>query len=599
MDRLASAEIITLFLALSTLLVTARVLGEGAKRLNQPAVLGEICAGILLGPTVLGTLVPGWTALLFPHTGRSGLVLDGLVTLGAALFLMVAGMEVNLSAVWKEGKPALLVSLMGILFPFSLGFAAAWFTPGLLGYQESIPLLVFALFFATALSISALPVIVKTLMDLHLYHSPLGTITVTAAIFNDLVGWLIFAVVLSLMETTPGHRFGTGQTLWLTLSYAACMLTVGRWLIHRVLPWLQAYTSWPGGVLTFVLALGLMGAAFTEWIGVHALFGPFFVGVAAGDSAHLREHTRSIISEFVSGLFAPLFFASIGLQVNFAAHFDGGLVLVVFLIACLGKVVGCGLGARWSGIAAAEAWALGFAMNSRGAMEIVLGLLALQQGMIPRELFVALVVMALATSLLSGPMIQRLLGRTTPQRFTDYLPAQGFLNPLQARELHAALAELAQALSPSTNHDAEAIVAAVLAGTQGARSWLSRRVAVFHAQLEGVVSPVIGMGLSQRGIVVSTFDTEPAQILFLLLTPERAEGVPLGMLLDIARTFRRLRIREKVLQVDSYVEFLALVHIESARRVKERKSPILGSLLRATAVKVKSHGTSKRAKEPV
>jgi Kef-type K+ transport system membrane component KefB/mannitol/fructose-specific phosphotransferase system IIA component (Ntr-type) len=512
------------------------------------------------------------------------------------LFLVVAGMEVDLSAVWKKGKPAGLVSAMGIIFPFSLGLATAWLAPGFLGYQESIPPLVFALFFATALSISALPVIVKTLMDLHLYHSPLGTITVTAALFNDLVGWLIFAVVLSLMETTSSQGFGTGQTIGLTLGYVGCMLTAGRWLVHRILPWLQAYTSWPGGVLTFVLALALAGAAFTQWIGVHAIFGAFFVGVAVGDSAHLREHTRSTISEFVSGLFVPLFFASIGLHVNFAAHFDGRLVLAVFLLACVGKVGGCGLGARWSGIAPPEAWALGFALNSRGAMEIVLGLLALQYGIIRPELFVALVVMALATSLLSGPMIQRLLGRTAAPRFTHYLPAPGFLNPLQARYPQAALAELAQALSPAITHEPEAIVAA--AGARSARSWLSHRVAVFHAQLDGVVAPLIGIGLSPRGIDFAAFDTKPAQILLLLLTPRRMEGMPLRLLIDIAGTFGRPQMREKVLQVGSYVEFLALVNVEGARRGNKRKSPLLHSLVRATAVKVKSYGrVSKRAKE--
>jgi Kef-type K+ transport system membrane component KefB len=202
-------------------------------------------------------------------------------------------------------------------------------------------------------------------------------IIIAAAIFNDLAGWIIFAMILGMMEHQSGHGMGIVQTIGLTLLFAAGTLTLGRWLIHRVLPWVKAYTSWPGGILGFALALALLAAALTEYIGVHAIFGSFLVGVAIGDSSHLREQTRMVIHQFVSFIFAPLFFASIGLTVDFVRHFDVGLVLAVLVIACVGKVGGCGLGARWSGIPSHEAWALGFGMNARGAMEIILGLLAL------------------------------------------------------------------------------------------------------------------------------------------------------------------------------------------------------------------------------
>jgi Kef-type K+ transport system membrane component KefB len=162
-------------------------------------------------------------------------------------------------------------------------------------------------------------------------------------------------------------------------------------------------------VLGFALSLTLFGAAFTEWIGVHAIFGSFLVGIAIGDSSHLREQIRAVINQFVSFIFAPLFFASIGLKLNYAANFDWLLTLIVVVIACVGKILGCGVAARSSGMAAAEAWAIGFGMNARGAMEIILALLALQYGVISERVFVALVVLALVTSMMSGPMIQRAL----------------------------------------------------------------------------------------------------------------------------------------------------------------------------------------------
>ncbi|HPZ97889.1 MAG TPA: cation:proton antiporter [Phycisphaerae bacterium] len=377
MERLSSSEITILLLGLGVLLTTARLLGELAQRWGQPAVLGEMLAGILLGPTVLGTLAPSVNHYLFPETGAAALAMDGFSTLAITLFLLVAGIEVDLSTMWRQGRAAAIIGLAGIAVPFVLGYAVAvqlpTFIPEALANGDA-DVRLFALFFATALSISALPVIARTLMDLALYRSDLGMTVIAAAILNDLAGWIIFAIILSLMGTTAGHAASVPGTIALTLGFSLLMLTVGRWAIHRCLPWIQAHTSWPAGVLAFALCVALFCAAFTEWIGVHAIFGAFLAGVAIGDSPHLREHTRTIIGDFVSFIFAPVFFAGIGLRVNFAEEFHLPLVLLVLAIACVGKVVGCGLGARSAGLARREAWAIGFGMNARGAMEIILGL---------------------------------------------------------------------------------------------------------------------------------------------------------------------------------------------------------------------------------
>ena len=188
MDKLSHHDIIVLFLAMGILLGTARTLGEIAQRFRQPAVLGELLAGVLLGPTVLGMILPEWNTFLFPMTGTNAIALDTLTTVAIVLFLLVAGMEVDLSTVSRQGRIALKVGTMGMVVPFAIGFAAAWYVPNLMGAQEGADPLVFALFLATALSITALPVIAKTLMDLDLYRSDLGMVVISAAIFNDLIG---------------------------------------------------------------------------------------------------------------------------------------------------------------------------------------------------------------------------------------------------------------------------------------------------------------------------------------------------------------------------------------------------------------------------
>jgi Kef-type K+ transport system membrane component KefB len=560
MDRLAPHEIVVMFLALGTLLGSARILGEIARRFHQPAVLGEILAGILLGPTVFGWLAPGAHEALFPATGSIALVLDAFTVLAITLFLLVAGMEVDLSTIWRQGKAAISVGISGMVFPFAVGFGTAVLLPGLMGREDGADSLVFALFFATALSISALPVIAKTLMDLNLYRTDLGMVVVAAAIFNDLIGWIIFAMVLGLMgASAEGHGMSIGHTIWMILALAGLLLTVGRLAIHRVLPWIQAHTGWPGGVLSFALTAALLCAALTEWMGVHAIFGAFLFGVALGDSSNLREQTRATIERFISFFFAPLFFASIGLKVDFIAHFDLLLVLAVLVIACFGKIIGCTVGARWAGMPRREAWAVGFGMNARGAMEIILGLLALQAGVIRERMFVALVVMALVTSMISGPMMQRLLREKKARSLSSYTSRNAFASALEAGDRWQAIDELARLAASAHSLDGDAVAAAVTARERAMATGLGGGVAVPHGRLAGLEEPLVAVGLSKEGVDFDAPDGEPARLILLLLTPEEDAGEQLELLAEIARTFSDRRAVDRAVACQSYTELLALL----------------------------------------
>jgi Kef-type K+ transport system membrane component KefB/mannitol/fructose-specific phosphotransferase system IIA component (Ntr-type) len=556
---MAPADTLVMLLGLGVLLAAARLLGEVARRFNQPSVLGEILAGILLGPTLLGQLIPEWTGFLFPSSGPPAVALQGLSTLAIVLFLLVAGMEVDLSTVWRQGKSALSVGAVSLLFPFSLGFAVASFFPSFFGRGPEASPLIFALFFATALSISALPVIAKILMDLNLYRSDLGMLVVATAVVNDLTGWLVFSVILGMSGSGGPRHFAVGVTIGLTLAFVIFMLTAGRWIIHRVLPWVQAHSSWPGGVLGFAVTLALLGAAFAEWIGIHAIFGAFLLGVAVGDSSHLREHTRATLNQFVSFIFAPLFFASIGLRLDFAAHFDGPLTLLVLLIACTGMIVGCRLGAHFARIESREAWALSFAMNARGAMEIVLGLLALEFRLIEERMFVSLVLMAMATSMMSGPLIKRVLRHKMPRRFFQYIRAGGFLRRLSAADRWKAIREMSVPLSKITGIGAEEIVQAVSVREETMPTGLSRGLAVPHARLPGLTAPEICVGLSPAGIDFDAQDGEPCHAIFLILSPMTDDGTTLEVFADIIRTFQAQDLLPTILGAASYSEFLAAV----------------------------------------
>ncbi len=559
MQSLTADNIIVFFLSLGLLLGVARVLGELAQRFHQPAVLGELLAGVILGPTVLGSLAPEAGTFLFPQAGPNAIALNTITTLAVVLFLLVAGMEVDLSILGRQGKVAPRVSISGIVLPFLIGLAAAWIAPQALGRDLDADPLIFSLFLATALSISALPVIAKTLMDLDLYRSDFGMIIISAAVFDDLVGWIIFAIILGLINSASSHSNHIVMTIILTLAFAGIMLTVGRWLIHRLLPFLQAYTRWPGGVLSFALVLALFGAAFTEWIGIHAIFGSFLVGVAVGDSPHLRERTRVIIDQFVSFFFAPVFFASIGLKVNFSTHFDFTLVVTVLLIACICKLAGGTLGARWGGMPKRESWAVGFAMNSRGAIEIVLGLLALQAGIIRDRLFVALVIMAIVTSMMSGPAIRLILRLGKKRTLLDAISSKLFTRELQAFSSRMAIHELTTLACAASGLDTSKVEAAVWEREEILPTGIGNGVALPHARIEGISKPIVAVGISATGIDFDAPDDKLAHVIFLILTPVDAPDTQLEITSELAKLFRGYGMTERVLNLKSYTEFLALV----------------------------------------
>lgn len=412
MKTLNHHETISLILSLGILLIVARLVGEFFRKFKMPLVVGELVAGICLGPSLLGQYFPQVSNLVLNKESNSAIAFNGITSISVIMLLFVAGMEVDLSIIRQQGKTALKTSFLGLIIPLGLGFLVAYYQFPLFGenYNSHTQLILFSLFFGTAMAVSALPIIARTLMDLGLFRTKVGMIIIAAAMFDDIIGWLLFSVILGMMKPDTGAH-GFIYTLGLTILYSVAMLTAGRIIINKSLPWAQKNFSWPGGFLSISLGLAFLGAAFTEFIGIHAIFGAFIVGIAFGDSVHLTEKTREIVNQFVTNIFAPLFFVSIGFKVNFIANFDFQVTALVLIIAVICKLLGAGLGALWGGLTKKESLAVGFGMNARGTMEIILALLALQAGLINQKLFVAIVIMAVVTSVMAGPALQLLVKR--------------------------------------------------------------------------------------------------------------------------------------------------------------------------------------------
>ncbi len=537
------------------MLLFARAFGEGVRMLKQPLVVGEIIAGIVLGPTIFGLLFPSTFHLIFISSVAVNAALQGITILAVTMLLLTSGLEVNLAFIIRQSKTAILISLMGIVFPFSIGFLTAYFFPETMGIKETDMRLIFSLFVGTALSITALPVVARTLMDLNIFKTKIGSLIIASAMFNDLAGWLIFSVILALMGE-ESHRFGFTTVIFFIVLFAAAVLLVGRKIFDYVLGFLERKGNHPGLILNVILILGFLGAAFTESIGIHAIFGAFIVGLAIGDSAHLKEHTREIIQQFVTNIFAPLFFVSIGLKVNFIDNFDWQIVLTFLVLAFVGKVVGCGLGAYWGGMSKEDSIAVGFGMNSRGAMEIVLGILAFQAGLIHEKVFVALVVMALVTSMSSAPVMNYYLKKSKKKLTFDELLKPESLFFSSATDKQSVIKELCNNIGAINKLNSNELFSKVIEREQQISTGLANHLAIPHARIDASY-PLVAVAINKQGIEFDSIDGLPAKIIVLLITPNSEPELQLKILAEISRKFRKANSTEEILNMNSKEEIIS------------------------------------------
>lgn len=392
------------FLQLGILLILAGLFAELARRLRVPAVVGELSVGIILGPTVLKRSLPELQSTIFPSQGDAHTALATILGVGIVFFLFSAGMEVDLRRVFNSGRLALPISICGVLVPFGIAFLPAFLLPEFFGLPSGQNRVVAAMFIGACCSVTALPVLGRILLDLDLYKTAFGMLIMSAAVLDDFIGWMLVGTVLLLNQGTTAHEFGLqkiGLMIFETVLFVCVLMTMGRWFCSRVVALIYKISAESSRVICFVLATALLGACCTAAIGIHAPMGAFTSGVLIGASK-IKEETKHAIEEFVKSLFAPVYFASVGLSVDFAANFDLRTILFVIVIACLGKIGGCFLAARVQKLPAPSSLGIALAMNTRGSIEIVLATIGLQAGIIDERMFVALTLMAVTTSCLTG-----------------------------------------------------------------------------------------------------------------------------------------------------------------------------------------------------
>ena len=404
-----SDAVVTLFMQLGVMLAATLLMGKGLRRLGFPLLVGELFGGIVIGPTVLGSFFPDVHRALFPTGGAVTVARDGIIQFGLVLFLFIAGLEVDLPALAKQKRAVALTSLLGVTFPFLVGVASVLLWPELWQLGGERGHWVGPLFVGTILSISAIPVIARILIDLNLIGSSFGALVLAAATLDDLIGWTLFGVILSQF----GVAGQSGGSWWVNLALVAALfaviLSIGTSGGRRSLKWIVQRVDKSGSYVPLIVIVVLLAAACAESIGTHAIFGAFLVGVAVARTSEPRRQAYAALRGITLEVFVPLYLVSIGLRTNFATNFDPLLVGVVLVVATIGKLAGAAGGAWLGGRSVRESFAIGFALNARGAMGIVLTGVALDYQLISERVFVALIFMSVATSAIGAAVIPKLV----------------------------------------------------------------------------------------------------------------------------------------------------------------------------------------------
>lgn len=389
-----------LLMELALLIGMARIGAELAKRVGIPAVVGEMASGIALGPSLLGHYAPGLYAALFPPSPEQMHLIDAFGTIGMTLLLLITGLETDLRLLRNLGRAALIASATGMALPFALGFGLGALIPGSYLMHAGHRVL-FSLFLATTMSISAMPVIAKILVDLDLTKRNIGLVILSAGVVDDTVGWLI----LSMIAGAAANGAVRAADLGFTVGALAVFILAAAFLLYPILRVAVRITSerfkTPDSDLVLIIVVTFLCAAATERIGVHPVFGAFVAGLVLHQVPGLRHEAVVRLESFTFSVLAPIFFGIVGLRVDLW-HLGGGwMLLIVLVVACVGKLVGCSLGAYWGGLTFWEGASIAVAMNARGAMGIVVATIGLSLEILTPQMFAIIVVMAIVTSFLA------------------------------------------------------------------------------------------------------------------------------------------------------------------------------------------------------
>lgn len=421
------------------LLVVGRGLGEVLERLGQPAVMGQLIGGILLGPSLFGWVWPDAQQLIFPDDPEQQSMIEAVSQIGILLLLLLTGMETDLKLVRRVGAACFSISATGIAVPFACGVALAYFLPDSL-LPEPDKRMVAGLFLGTALSISSVKIVAVIVREMGFLRRNLGQVIISSAVIEDTIGWLIIAVTFGIATEGGIRLLPLAGTVLGVAAFMVFSFTIGRRIVFTAIRWTNDNIRSEYAVITVIIVIMGLMSLMTGALGVHTVLGAFVAGILVGESPILTDHIETQLRGIITAFFMPVFFGLAGLSADLTALADPALLLLtvgLVLVASVGKFVGAFVGGEMAGMHIKESIAIGSAMNARGSTEVIVATIGLTMGVLSQTLFTMIVTMAVVTTLAMPPMLRWALGRLPisdeekARLDREELDAKGFVSKLE------------------------------------------------------------------------------------------------------------------------------------------------------------------------
>ena len=451
---------------LLVLMLVGRLLGEAMQRIGQPSVMGQLLAGILLGPSVLGSLWPDLQHAIFPKTAEQKAMIDAISQFGILLLLLLTGMETDLKLVRKVGRAAISISVTGVVVPFICGVTLGEFMP-----ESFLPdpgkRLLTSLFLGTALSISSIKIVAAIVREMGFTRRNLGQVIVASAIMEDTIGWIIISIIFGLAEAGTIDILHVAKSLLGTAVFLLASFIVGRRVVFWLIRWANDNFQSDFPVVTTILVIMGAMALTTHFIGVHTVLGAFVAGVLVGESPILSKHIDEQLRGLIMAFFMPVFFGVAGLSADLTILKEPQLLQMaigLIAIASFGKFAGAFIGGKIGGLTQREALALACGMNARGSTEVIIATIGLAMGALSQNLFTMIVAMAIITTMAMPPMLRWGLSRVPIRKSEqerlerEEFEAKGFVPNLE---------RLLLAVDESANGKFATHLAGLIAGPRG------------------------------------------------------------------------------------------------------------------------------------
>jgi Kef-type K+ transport system membrane component KefB/nucleotide-binding universal stress UspA family protein len=513
----APSEEITFLIEIVVLIFVGQLLGEGLRRIGQPAVMGPLLAGLLLGPSVLGAI---WTEAhhaIFPASQQLKSMLAAVSQLGVLMLLLLTGMETDRKLIRKVGRAAISVSVAGIGLPFACGVGLGELLPDAM-LPNPGQRLITALFLGTALSISSVKIVAVVVREMNFMRRNLGQVIVASAIIEDTIGWVMIAIIFSLASRGSLDVRSLAQSILGTALFLLVALTLGRRFVFALIRWANDHLLSDVPVITVILLLMGAMALITHLIGVQIVLGAFVAGVLVGESPILTRHIDQQLRGLIMGLFLPVFFGTAGLSADLTILKDGTFLALtggLIVVATVGKFVGAFVGGRVGGLTARESLAIACGMNARGSTEVIVATIGLSMGVISQNLFTMIVAMAIISTMTMPPMLRWALARLPLRREEK---ARLELEEFEAKGFVPNLERLLLAVDDSASGKVASRLAGVIAGARGIPTTVlqvgpsARDEESTQAAKDGAESAVKAGARTMAAVQEKATQTKPAKV---------------------------------------------------------------------------------------